>query len=432
MYAARRQAFMEKIQGAVAIFRSAPEFQRGRGENVEYPYRQDSDFYYLTGFAEPESICVLAPDHPEHKFILFVRPRDKAQETWTGRRAGTEGAINTYGADIAYTLDQLDEKLPQYLGKNSTLYYSSGQADAFDDGLVQFLRHYRELSGFAPTHLIYPGDLLDQMRLVKQPEELELMRKAGKISAQGHLEALKATRPGMYEYEVQAVVEYAFRSNGAMRNAYASIVGSGPNATILHYDTNNRRMEDGDLLLIDAGAEYEYYSGDITRTFPVNGHFTPHQRAIYELVLRAEEAAIASVKPGITLTDVHDIAVEIITSGLVELGLLEGDEKKLIEEKTYRSMFMHGTCHWLGIDVHDRGKYKRDGEEPVLQPGMVFTVEPGIYISADLENVDPKYHNIGVRIEDNVVVTEDGCEILTADVPKTIEEIEALMASTDA
>lgn len=427
VYEARRKAFMEKMQpDAVAVLRSTPEFERSEG--MEIPYRQNSDFYYLTGFEEPEAICVLAPNHKEHQYILFVRPRNKAMEIWTGKRVGAEGAASIYGAQVAYTIDQVDEKLPEYLVGRSTLYYNNGVSEAFDEQLIEQLKRYRPKIGSSIKNLIDPGPIFDEMRLIKDEEEIALLRKAATISAEAHIAAMKAARPGMYEYELQAEIEYVFRKHGSPRNAYESIVGSGLNATVLHYVTNTRRIEDGDLVLIDAGAEYGYYSGDITRTFPINGRFTPEQRAIYELVLQAEIAAIEAVQPGKTLEDIHNVTVEIITKGLLELGILQGDYDKIIEEKKYHEFYMHSASHWLGLDVHDRGVYMvSKGEWRKLAPGMVFTIEPGIYIAEGSEGVDPKYWNIGVRIEDNVLVTEHGCENLTVQAPKTVADIEALM-----
>ncbi|GHO44677.1 aminopeptidase P N-terminal domain-containing protein [Ktedonospora formicarum] len=431
-HATKRQAFMEKMQGGVAIFRSAPEFLRSGGHNIEISYRQDSDFYYLTGFTEPETICVLAPEHPEHHFILFVRPRDPQQETWTGRRAGVEGAIETYGADAAYTLDQLDEKLPDYLKGCETLYYNSGKEHAFDEEMLTFINRFRSAMGRGPRQLVDPGSILNELRAIKDADELETMRKAAQISGNAYREVLKALKPGMYEYEIQAVLDYGYLKHGSMRHGYSPIVGSGPNATILHYDQNNRQMRDGELLLIDSGADYQYYSADITRTYPINGRFTPEQRALYEIVLEAEEACIAATAPGRDLADIHNTAVEVLTSGLVALGILQGDVHKNIEEKSYRQFYMHGTCHWLGLDVHDRGPYRvtPKGRSATLVPGMVFTIEPGLYIPENAENVDPRYRGIGIRIEDNVIVTEEGCEITTGNAPKTIEEIEAIMANS--
>jgi len=427
MFQTRRAQFMEKMEGGVAIFKSAPI--ANRNHDVDYEYRQDSDFYYLTGFEEPESLCLLAPQHPEHQFVMFVRPRDKEKETWTGKRAGTEGAMQEYGAHMAYTLSQLDEMLPKYLDQVDKIYYSLGKDRELDHKILDLVQRYRTssrtgLSG--PYMLIDAREILHEMRLFKKEEDLLFLRQATEISCEGHLEAMKAARGGLYEYEIEALVEYIFRKRGSPRNGYPSIVGSGPNTTTLHYERNTRRMEEGELLLIDAGAEYGYYTGDITRTFPVGRRFSPDQRQIYEVVLRAQLEAIDAVKPGVSFQDVHHRAVEVITEGLVDLGFLKGQVKDLISNEAYRPFFMHRTSHWLGMDVHDVGKYKIQGTWRVLEPGMVLTVEPGIYIAPGMEGIDPKYWNIGVRIEDDVLVTPNGHEVLTAKVPKHVEDVEAL------
>ncbi len=428
MYEARRKAFMEQMQPkSVAIFRSAPAFELAQEAAV--PYRQDSDFYYLTGLAEAGAICVLAPQHKEHQYVLFVQAYNPVEEIWTGKRIGVERAMEYYGADIAYTLDQLGEKLPQYLQGSSTLYYGNGVGQFLDGQLIERFKSY--FTRMNPLKAVLdPGTILDELRLVKQADEIALLRQAADISAEGHIAAMKAARVGMYEYQLQAELEYVFRKRGALRVSYESIVGSGPNACTMHYVDNTRRIEDGELVLVDAGAEYEYYCGDITRTFPVNGRFTAPQRVIYELVLQANKAAIASVKPGKTLEDIHNVTVEIITRGLVDLGWLQGDIDALIEEKKHSTFYMHSASHWLGLDTHDRGPYKgEDGQWRPLAPGMVLTIEPGVYIAEGIEGVDSTYWNIGVRVEDDVLVTADGCEVLTARVPKEIADIEALMKS---
>lgn len=420
MFEAKRKAFMERMDGGVAIIRS------GSGHERAISYRQDSNFYYLTGFEEPESICVLAPEHKEHQFILFVPPRDPNAETWTGRRAGPEGAVSKYGADAAYSIEQLQEKLPEYIKGCKTLYYSSGADSTFDEGLLTLLKDFRS-KGLAPRQIVDTSFLFAEMRVVKTEEELERIRKAAHISALAYREVLKALEPDMNEYEIQAVLNYTYQQHGSQRNGYPPIVGSGPNATILHYSSNNRQMQEGELLLIDSACEYEYYSADITRTYPVSGRFSQPQRALYEIVLRALQSAIDMVKPGITLTDIHNNTLEVLTGGLVELGLLQGDVKELIEKKAYMPFYMHGTGHWLGLDVHDAGPYKRGGlweDDAKLEPGMVFTIEPGLYISDKAEGVDPQYWNIGIRIEDNIIVTADGCEVLTLEAPKEIADIE--------
>ncbi|QBD74597.1 M24 family metallopeptidase [Ktedonosporobacter rubrisoli] len=429
MFEARRKAFMERMGGkGIAIFLSCPEYQRS-ADSLEFTYRQDSNFYYLTGLDEPDSICVLAPEQPEHKFILFVRPRDPKQESWTGKRIGTEGAIKEYGADAAYSLKELDEKLQEYLKGCQTLYYSSGSSTHFDSELTRLLTTHRHV--FQPRAIYDAMFPLSEMRVNKSPAELDVIRQAASISAEAYREVLKVLKPDMYEYEVQATLEYVFRKHGSARNGYASIVGSSGNATIMHYDKNDRRMAAGDLVLIDAACEYQHYSADITRTYPVNGSFSKVQRALYEVVLHALEHAIASVKPGITLNDLHNQTLQDLVSGMVELGILKGEVAKLIEDKAYMPFYGYFTCHWLGLDVHDKGPYKSRGlwdEDILLAPGMVFTIEPGLYIPAGTEGVDPIYWNIGIRIEDNVIVTAAGCENITADAPKSIADIEASMS----
>jgi Xaa-Pro aminopeptidase len=427
MYKERRAQFMEKMSKGVAFFKSAPV--ANRNHDVDHKYRQDSDFYYLTGFEEPESYLLLAPEHPEHKVVMFVRPRDKEKEIWTGKRAGTEGAKADYGADEAYTLDKLEETLPKYFDNADTVYYSMGKDLELDRKVLQQIHGYRTRarSGVSgPYKVIDAREILHEMRLIKTEEELSFLKRAIDISCEGHLEAMKATRVGMYEYEIEAIIEHTFRKRGSPRNGYPSIVGSGPHTITLHYDANNRRMEDGELLLIDAGAEYNFYTGDITRTFPVTGRFSPEQKQIYELVLQAQLEAIDLVKPGSTIEEVHNRAVEVITEGLVALGLLQGNVKELIEKNDYRKFYMHRTSHWLGMDVHDVGRYAIDGKSRVLEPGMVLTVEPGIYIAEGTESASSQYWNIGVRIEDDVLVTSNGHEVLTAKVPKRVEDIEAM------
>jgi Xaa-Pro aminopeptidase len=396
---------------------------------VEHEYRQDTDLYYLTGFEEPSAVAVFAPDHPEHRFVLFVRPKDREREVWTGWRAGEEGAKRDYGADAAFTIDKFDEELPKLVGKAEKIYYRFSDP-VFDERVVAFMRRSqreRQRNGSGPTSIIDPAEMLHEMRLVKTEDELELLRRAVDISCEGHMAALRALRPAMYEYEIEAVLRYVFRKNGSPRQGYPAIVASGPNATVLHYTTNNRRIEDGDLLLIDAGTEFGYYTGDITRTYPAGGSFTQDQAAIYQIVLDAQLAAIEAVRPGATFIEPHDRAVRVLTEGLVRLGLLKGEIEKLIEDGEYKKFYMHRTSHWLGMDVHDAGPYKVGDEWRKLEPGMVLTVEPGLYIAEDIEDVDPRYRGIGVRIEDDVLVTGNGNEVLSARVPKSIEEIEGLM-----
>lgn len=425
-YQKRREELMAKIGNGTAIFRSAPVAVMHN--DVEYAYRQDSDFYYLTGFNEENAVAVLAPHHAEHRFILFVQPKDKEKEVWTGYRVGVDAAKEKYGADEAYPISELDEKLPQYLEKADKIYYHLGRDRKFNETV---LSHWQRLiatyskRGTGPIAIEDSNFILHPMRLIKSEAELELMRKAIAISVEAHNHAREFTKPGRYEYEIQAEIEHIFRLRGGMGPAYPSIVASGANACILHYIENDRQLQENDLLLIDAGCCYQYYNGDITRTFPVNGKFTPEQKTIYDLVLTAQLAAIDQVKPGNPWNLGHDAAVRILTEGLVELGLLTGDIEEIIKEEKYKAFYMHKTGHWLGLDVHDAGIYKH-GEDAwqTLQPGQILTVEPGIYIAPDYQpaegqpEIDDKWRGIGIRIEDDVLVTESGHEILTAGVPK--------------
>ena len=429
MHEDRREAFKKKIVGGVAILPSA--VQAMRTHSTEYRYRQDANFYYLTGFDEPEAVCVIAPDHPEHQYALFVRPRVPEQEVWTGKRAGVEGAKERFGADAAYPIEEFDEKISEYIGTSECLYYGFGADEAFNQKIVELLKGYRRhrlREGTGPNILIDPTDLLAEMRLFKDETELERIRTAVEISVEAHTAAMQAVRPGMYEYELESLIDSIYRKNGGTGPAFLTIVASSANATTLHYTTNDRQIEDGDLVLIDAGCEYQYYCGDITRTFPANGKFTDAQRAVYQGVLDVQCEVIESIRPGVSIGDPVQKAVEMLTETMLELGLLVGEKEKLIEEGEYRKFYMHSVGHMLGVEVHDVAK-TRDGEEyKLFQPGMVMTIEPGLYIDPDSENVPPEYLGIGVRIEDNILVTESGCEVLTAAVPKTIDEIERFMA----
>ncbi len=425
-YLQRRQALMEKIGGGTAVFRSAPTAVMHN--DVEYNFRQDSDFFYLTGFDEADAVAVFAPHHEEHKFILFVQPRDPEKETWHGYRVGVDAAKAQYGADEAYPIAELDEHLPRYLEQADRIYCHLGRDRDFNQTL---LTHWQKLlatypkRGTGPIAIEDVGFTLHGMRMVKSEAELALMRKAIAISVEAHNAAREMARPGRYEHEIQAEMEYIFRKNGAQGPAYPSIVASGANACVLHYTSNNCRMQDGDLLLIDAGASYDYYNADITRTFPVGEQFTEEQRILYELVLAAQTAAIAQVRPGNPYNAFHDAAVRVLTEGLVALGLLVGEVDKLIEEETYKPFYMHRTGHWLGLDVHDAGFYKIGKETwQALQVGNVATVEPGLYIGPDIKlaedqpEVPTRWRGIGIRIEDDVLVTPTGHEVLTVAVPK--------------
>ena len=424
-YAARRQAFLKQMGDGIAIFPAAPTSIRS--QDVEYRYRQNNDLYYLTGFPEPESLCLLSPNHDKEQFILFVRPRDKEKETWTGKRFGVEGAQEFFGVDAAYTIEQLDEVLPEHLLAAEKIYYGLGRDERLNTKILDFVnqgRLQRPRSGHGPVALIDPSDLLHEMRLFKTPQEIDLMRRAITASAAAHHAALHETRPGMHEYEIEALLEYHFRRNGAEGPAYPSIVASGANATILHYISNDQQMQAGDLLLIDAGSEYACYCSDVTRTFPVGREFSAPQKEIYSLVLTAQKHAIEMIRPGIGFDDVHQRATEILINGLRDLGLLSGSTESILEKGDYRQFYMHRTSHWLGMDVHDVGKYRVGDESRTLEPGMVLTVEPGLYIAADAD-VPAAYQGIGVRIEDDVLVTANGHDVLTGAIPKEIDDIEA-------
>ncbi len=422
---------------SVAIIPAAREAVRSHDTN--YRYRQNSDFFYLTGFEEPDAIAVIAPSKTP-KFTLFVRPRDPEREIWDGYRAGVEGAKNDYSADEAFPVAEFDEKLAEILDGPASLYYAFGNSNPeIDQKIIRQLALMRETNRKPlepPQAIVDPSSIIHEMRVIKSEAEVEIMQRAADIAAEAHVEAMKAVRPGMQEYEVEALIEAVFRRHGAAGPSYTSIIGSGANATVLHYISNQGTLRDGDLLLVDAGAEYKGYASDITRTFPINGRFTDAQREIYDLVLETQMSCIDMVRPGVRLEDLKTHSVEMLTEGMVRLGLLKGDPKKLIEEKKYMQFYMHNLGHFLGIDVHDAGRYYFNGESRPAEPGMVMTIEPGLYISPDTKNipegfnqdVPAKYLGIGVRIEDDVLVTENGSQVLTDKVPKDPGEIEALMA----
>ncbi|HUA32137.1 MAG TPA: aminopeptidase P N-terminal domain-containing protein [Candidatus Binataceae bacterium] len=428
IFRARRRRFMEAIApGATAIMTSAPVATRSG--DVEFIYRQDSDFYYLTGFGEPESVAVLSPGHPDGEFVLFLRPRDKERETWTGRRAGVEGAMIEYGADKAYVIDELEKILPRYLEKSERLHYPLGLNEKMDERvmkLVRWAQAMRPRIGTGPAVICEPREITHEARLHKEPGELDLMRRSMKISGEAHRRAMLKARGGMMEWQIEAEVDYAFRSQGATGPSYPSIIASGPNAAILHYIHNDREMRTGELLLIDAGSEYDYYAADVTRTFPIGAKFTELQKDFYEIVLDAQLKAIEAIKPGVRFDDPHEVALKILVDGMRHLGLLHGSTEEIIKSGDYRRFYMHRTSHWLGMDVHDVGLYRREGESRILEPGMVLTVEPGLYVSPDDDTVPEKYRGIGIRIEDDVLVTETGHEVMTAGIPKTVAEIESL------
>ncbi|MEG3918917.1 aminopeptidase P N-terminal domain-containing protein [Microcoleus sp. POL10_C6] len=423
-YRQRREQLMAKIGSGTAIFRSAPAAVMHN--DVEYAYRQDSDFFYLTGFNEAAAVAVLAPHHEEHKFVLFVQPKDLEKETWHGYRAGVEGAKELYGADEAFPIAELAEKLPKYLEKADRIYYHFGRDRTFNQTV---LNHWQRLMatypkrGTGPTAIEDSNIILHPMRLVKSETELALMRKAANISVAAHNRAQEFAKPGRYEYEIQAEIEHTFGLNGCTP-AYPSIVASGYNSCVLHYIENNRQMQENDLLLIDAGCACGYYNADITRTFPVSGKFTAEQQIIYDLVLQAQLQAISQVYPGNPYSKIHETAVRVLVEGLMDLKLLVGDIEEIIKEEKYKPFYMHRTGHWLGLDVHDVGVYQYGENPQVLQAGQVLTVEPGIYISPYIKPVEgqpevpEKWRGIGVRIEDDVLVTLESHEVLTAGVPK--------------
>ncbi len=428
---ARRRQQLARIMGrdAIAILPAAP--LQMRNSDVEHAYRQDSDFFYLTGFSEPEAVAVLMPGREQAEYILFVRERDAARETWDGRRAGPDGATADFGADDAFPIEDMDDILPGLIESRAKVFYTMGAYTEFDQrtiGWVTGLRAQVKQGGHSPLEIVALEHVLHDMRLFKSRAELDLMRAAARIACRAHVRAMQRCRPGLNEFEIMADIIHEFRSSNA-DTAYQPIVGGGENSCILHYRENDRALNDGDLLLIDAGCEYQCYASDITRTFPVNGRFTAEQRAVYEIVLEANLAAIEKVRPGNHWNDPHDAAVRVVTQGLVKLGLLKGRAAALKRDGAHRRFFMHRTGHWLGMDVHDVGDYKVGGEWRVFEPGMVLTIEPGIYIPASLRGVPRRFRNIGIRIEDDVVVTRRGAEVITARAPKDADEIEAVMAA---
>lgn len=439
-FAKRRKQLLTALgDNAIAIIQASKVVIRNR--DADFPFRQDSDFLYLTGFNEPNAVAVFIPGRPEGEYILFCQAKDPAMERWTGKRAGVEGVVKDYGVDQAFKLEELDQQMVKLLAGRREVYYRLGFETEFDLRVLTWLNALRRQArnGVAVPHTFKLLDtLVHEMRLFKSPAELEMMRYAAQVAARAHTQAMRSCRPGLFEFEVQAEIEREFRKEG-MEPSYTSIVGGGENACILHYVENRSELKAGDLLLIDAGSEHQGYASDITRSFPVNGRFSLEQGQLYQVVLDAQKAAIAAIKPGNHWDAPHQAAIRSLTAGLVELGLLQGELEELIQdppkpedgsaakEAPYRQFYMHKTGHWLGLDVHDVGDYKINGEWRILEPGMVLTVEPGLYISP-ADHVDPKWWNIGIRIEDDVLVTAEGCEVLTAGVVKEMTDIEALMA----
>jgi Xaa-Pro aminopeptidase len=428
MHAERRQRFLEAMgPDAVAILLGARLVPRSA--DTEFPFRQDSDFWYLTGFDHPHAAAVLRSDGGP-PYTLFVEPRDRAAETWTGYRPGVEGARRDYGADEAHPRDELSTQVPELVRKAKRLYTVLGRDAAFDARLLGVLdeMRLRSRSGqLPPSEIVDPRAILHEMRLRKTPEEVELLRRAVAISAEAHREAALRARGGALELELEAVINYVFRRSGGAGPAYATIVGGGRNATILHYIRNDQPLKDGELVLIDAGCEYQGYAADVTRTYPVGGRYEGAGLEVYEVVLAAQLEALLAVRPGATLPEIHAVALRRLVRGMVDLGLLHGDVDDLVAHEAYRPWYMHNTSHWLGLDVHDVGAYRVEGEPRRLEPGMVFTVEPGIYVAPDDESAPAPLRGVGVRIEDDVLVTEQGCEVLTAAIPKASREVEAWM-----
>ena len=428
----RRKALMRRMKKqSVALLASAPAAIRNR--DVEFPYRQHSDFHYLTGFNEPEAVAVLVPGRKQGQYVLFCREFDPEKALWTGQYAGLEGAREAFGADEAFPIGELEKHLPELLENRRCVYFPIGEEAGLDRQVMAAVRNIRGRARTgveAPYEFVALEHLLHEQRLIKAPEEIRLMRKAAEVSVLAHQRVMRACRPGRYEYEIEAELLHEFALHGCRAPAYPCIVAGGKNACVLHYTENAEPLRDGDLLLIDAGAEHASYAADITRTFPVNGRFTEPQKILYELVLDAQYAAIEEVRPGRGWMAPHEAAVKVLTKGLVKLGILEGKVSKLIQDEAYKQFYMHRTGHWLGMDVHDVGLYRTGGEWRPLEPGMVLTVEPGLYVAPDCTDVDPRWRGIGIRIEDDVLVTRDGSEILTAGLAKTCADIEALMAES--
>ena len=428
----RRDRLAEEMgPHSIAIIATSPVAMRNR--DADYKFRADSSFFYLTGFAEPEAVAIIETFESideGYTYSLFCRERDREMEIWHGYRAGVDGAVEDYDADEAYAIDLLDEEIIEKLLNKQKLFYRMGQQADFDARVAKWIAEANGESRkgtSAPAQVIQLDRILDEMRLHKSTQEIELMQIASTISAQAHTRAMQAVKPGMMEYALEAELNYIFGQNGCVPS-YNSIVGGGENGCILHYVENDKVLKDGDLVLIDAACEYQLYASDITRTFPVNGKFSPEQKALYEVVLKAQLAAIDAVRIGNSYKEPHRIAVRILVQGLLDLGLMQGNIEQIIESESFHQFYMHGTGHWLGMDVHDVGSYKIEGEWRVYEEGMAVTVEPGLYIAPDDETVDEKWRGIGIRIEDDVVVTKDGPRVLTAAVVKTVEEIEALMA----
>jgi Xaa-Pro aminopeptidase len=422
---------MAMMQGnSIAVIAAAPE--KIRSKDTHYPYKQSTNLSYLSGFPEPQSVMLLIPGRSQGEMVFFCRDKDPLRETWDGYRQGPAGAVQNFGADDAFPIDDIDDILPGMLEGRDRVYYGIGKDAEFDKHLMEWVNGVRDKRGsdaMPPGEFVDLDHLVNEMRLIKSAAEIKLMRKAGEISARAHRRAMQMSRPGLFEYHLQAEIEHEFMLSGATGPAYTSIVGGGKNGCILHYIENRDKLRSGDLVLIDAGCEYQDYAADISRTFPVNGKFSSEQAAIYDIVLASQVAAIELIAPGLEYNLANDATVRVITQGLVDLKILQGDVEDLIARGAYRDFYMHNAGHWLGMDVHDVGDYKIDNHWRIYEPGMALTVEPGIYISPDNTNVDEKWRGIAVRIEDDMLVTKTGCENLTSEVPSARDEIEQLMAS---
>jgi len=428
LYSKRRAELLDQLEGGIAVLKGAP--QQIRTHDTEYPYRQDSDFYYLTGYAEPGAAMIIDPNNRDAVVTLFVLPRDPAKEVWTGWRLDFDETRERYGVDRVLDIAEFEPEALKAMQAAKAVYSNLSHDRWHNYRMLDMVRQSRaavQRNGGGPDGIISIGRFTHEMRLRKSPAELDLMRKAAVISAEAHCLAMQAVQPGMYEYELQAVIEGHFMRNGGTWS-YESIVGAGKNATVLHYVRNDSLIADGDLVLIDAGAEYEYYAADITRTFPANGRFDGAQKALYEVVLNAQQQVVDAARPGITFQALHDLDLKLLVDGMIEVGLIQSTPDEVIEHELYKPFFMHKTGHWLGMDVHDLGNYRKDDANRILEPGMVFTVEPGIYVQADAD-VDAAFRGIGIRIEDDIHITADGNENLTLGVPKGLAEIEELMAS---
>jgi Xaa-Pro aminopeptidase len=430
VHAARRARLMERLGSGAAVIPASPELLKSR--DTEIRYRPSSDLHYFTGFAEPEALAVLSPTHPEHRFTLFLRPRDPDREAWAGPRVGVELAAERFGADAAFPISELGARLPELLSRAERIHYPIGGSDTLDRLVIDLVgraRKGRQRSGKGPTDLADLEVLTGPMRLIKDAGEIDRIRVAAEITAAGHIAAMERARPGVGEWELQATLEATFRSLSGSEPAFPSIVGAGENGTVLHYHANASRTREGDLVLIDAGAEWGLYAGDVTRTFPVSGRFSGAQKELYQVVLAAEEAAISAAMPGALFSDVHDAAVRILTQGMLDLGILPGQSlEEAIEAGAHKRFYMHQTSHWIGLDVHDVGPYHENGSSIPLARNMVLTVEPGIYIPAGAEGVPAAFRGIGIRIEDDVLVTEAGNEMLTRAAPVEVDEVERLVS----